>query len=119
MHDHPLNLALRFVLEMAALAALAYWGWTQHHGTGRWVWAFGLVLGASIVWGTLRVNDDPRPAPVPVPGVVRLLIEAVFFGGAVTLLAAADRAQWAVVLGVVVVIHYLLSYERIRWLLKQ
>jgi hypothetical protein len=31
MSKNPANLALRFVLELAALAALGYWGWTTHN----------------------------------------------------------------------------------------
>ena len=36
MSAHPINLALRFILELAALYALGYWGWTQHDGLVDW-----------------------------------------------------------------------------------
>lgn len=81
MANNPVNLALRFVLEMAALAALGYWGWTQHSGIARWAWTLGLVIGAAALWGTFRVPDDPGSAPVAVPGIVRLLLEAAFLAG--------------------------------------
>jgi len=119
MANNSVNLALRFVLEMAALAALGYWGWTQHSGFARWGWTLALVIGAAFLWGTFRVPDDPGAAPVAVPGIVRLLLEAAFFGAAVALLALAGRQQWAIVLGVVLVLHYAVSYDRIQWLLKQ
>ena len=32
MSAHPLNLALRFLLELAAWASMGYWGWKR--GTG-------------------------------------------------------------------------------------
>lgn len=32
MSQHPLNLALRFLLEIAASVAIGYWGWHQAEG---------------------------------------------------------------------------------------
>ena len=54
MSENPANLALRFLLELAALAALGYWGWVAHDGASRWVWTAGLVVGAAAVWGVFR-----------------------------------------------------------------
>lgn len=119
MHMHPLNAALRFFLELAALAALGYWGWTQHEGLARWLWALGLPLVAAVAWAVLRIPGDPGTPVVAVPGVVRLLLEILFFGGAVWLLAQAGRPTWAMVLGVLLVGHYLLAYRRVVWMLQQ
>lgn len=119
MSNHPLNLALRFILEIVGLLALGYWGWTQHSGLARWLWTLGLPLLAAVLWGVFRVPDDPGPATVAVPGFVRLLLEALFFGGAVAALYFAQRPTWALVLGVIVVLHYLVSYDRVLWLLRQ
>jgi hypothetical protein len=119
MSNHPINLTLRFLLEMAILAALAYWGWVEHHGLWRPVLALGLPLAAAILWGTFRVPGDPKDAPVPVPGLVRLLLELALFAAAVWLLAAADQLSAAIVLGVLVVLHYAAAYDRVRWLLTQ
>ena len=94
MHMHPMNAALRFFLELAALVAMGYWGWTQHVGVARWLWALGLPLVASAVWAVFRIPGDPGTPVVPVPGLVRLLVEIVFFGGAVWLLAQAGRLTW-------------------------
>ena len=114
---HPINLALRFMLELAALAAYAYWGWAAHEGAWRYLLGIGLPLLAAVLWGTFRVPNDPGNAPVPVPGPVRLLLEAAFFAGAVALLAAVSPRP-AVVLGVLVVLHYAASYDRVVRLLK-
>jgi hypothetical protein len=119
MSKNPVNLALRFVLEMVALAALAYWGWTEHGGIGRFVFGIGLPVAAAAVWGTFRVADDPRDPPVTVPGWVRLLLEVVYFAAAVILLAAAGQSRVAVIFGVIVVLHYVVSYDRIWWLLTE
>jgi hypothetical protein len=122
MYANPINLALRFLLELAALAAYGYWGWTQHQGLSRWLWAVGLPLLAAVLWGTFRVPNDPGPAPVAVPGQARLLLEALVFGGAVFLLAAAGRPipaarAGAAILGGLLVLHYLVSYDRVLRLL--
>ncbi len=119
MSAHPANLALRFVLELAAWASIGYWGWAAQRGAWRFVLAFGLPLMAMVVWGTFRVPDDPGAAPVAVPGIARLIIELVEFGAAVALLFAAGRPALAVALGALVLLHYALSYDRVVWLLTQ
>lgn len=119
MNNHLLNLALRFMLEIVGLLALGYWGWTQHSGLARWLWTIGLPLLAAALWGVFRVPNDPGNAPVAVPGFMRLLLEALFFGGAVAALYFAQRPAWALVLGVIVVLHYLVSYDRVLWLLRR
>lgn len=44
------NLALRFLLELATLAAVGYWGWTTGDGAMRWVLAIGSVGAVITVW---------------------------------------------------------------------
>lgn len=119
MANHPLNLALRFALELAGLGALGYWGWTANSGLWQVVVGVGLPLIAAALWGTFRVPNDPGPAPVTVPGYLRLALEAAFFGGAVMGLALAGRDTLALSLGLLVAGHYLVSYDRVRWLLAQ
>jgi hypothetical protein len=116
--NHPLNLTLRFGLELFALFALGYWGWTQHSGPARFLFGLGLPLLAAVVWGVFRVPGHPGPSPVIVPGPVRLLIEAAFFGGATWGLWAAGRAIWAMVFGMLVLVHYIASYDYLRELLE-
>lgn len=119
MSSHPINLGLRLLLELSILASLGYWGWTQHAGAWRFVWAVGMPLAAAVLWGTFRVPGDPGDAPVPVPGAVRLLLEALLFAAAVVFLAAAGRRGIAIGLGVVIVLHYAVSYDRVAWLLAR
>jgi hypothetical protein len=106
-------------LELTILASLGYWGWTVHEGLGSALWGIGLPLTAAVLWGTFRVPGDPGDAPVPVPGPVRLLLEAVLFSAAVGLLAAAGREALAVALGAAVVVHYGVSYDRVLWLMRR
>ena len=118
MGFQALNLALRFLLELSALGAMAYWAWTTQGGTSRFLWAIGLPLLAAAAWGTFRVPNDPGPAPVAVPGRVRLFFEALFFGGAVALLADAGQPVAAAILAVLLLVHYVASYQRVMRLLK-
>ena len=121
MSQHPLNLGFRFLLEMIALYAFGRWGWMQAEGGLRFLLAVGLPLIAVLLWGTFRVPADSSAngkAPVPVPGWVRLILELAFFSVATWCLIAsgAENAGWA--FGGVSLLHYILSYDRIRWLLR-
>jgi hypothetical protein len=118
MSNNPINLALRFILEILALVALAYWGWTQHTGLGHILWTLALPILAAVVWGIFRVPNDPGKAPVAVPGAVRLVLELVIFGAAVMALYKSDLILLSNIFGLLVMAHYLLSYDRIIWLIK-
>jgi hypothetical protein len=121
MGSHPVNLGLRFILELFALGAMGYWGWTQHEGLARWLWTLGLPIVAAVLWGTFAVPEDPSrsgQAPVSTPGILRLLLELAIFGGGVVALYASQRGAIGLVFGIVVLLHYALSYDRILWLLK-
>lgn len=79
MSSHPVNLLLRFLLEIAALAGLAAWGWGCTDGTRRVIVAIAFAGIPAIVWGVFRIRNDGGPPMIEVTGRVRLLIEAVFF----------------------------------------
>jgi len=119
MGQNPANLALRFFLELAALCFMGYWGWTQHEGVLRFLLAFGLPIVVASIWSIFRVPGDGGVPRVRVPGVVRLLIEVIFFGFAIWGLfdVGATTAGW--IFGALTLFHYLISYDRIAWLLKQ
>ena len=122
MSSHPLNHTLRFLLELAALFSMGYWGWTQHDGMMRFIWAITLPIAAAIIWGTFAVPNDPSrsgKAPIPIPGILRLLLELTVFAAGVCCLFLAEQSTWGWILGTLVVLHYATSYDRILWLLKQ
>ena len=99
------NLALRFLLEVCALAALAYWGFRTGEGTiARWALGIGAPLLAAIVWGTFVA---PKAA-MSVSSPVRLGFELLVFGAAVAALFAAGRPGLAIALGVVYAINRVL-----------
>jgi len=116
---HPANLAFRFVLEISALAALGVGAYAIASGPIAWVLAIASPLVAAVVWGRFNVpGDESRSgqAPVAVQGSIRLIIELGIFATAVVLMSFASPVA-AGVLGTAVAIHYLLSLDRIRWLL--
>jgi Protein of unknown function (DUF2568) len=99
------TLTVRFLCELAMLAALAFWGF----GAAEGLWALVLGIGAPVlaaaVWGAFVA---PR-ARWPVPAPVRVAIELVLFGVAAAALAAAGQPAAAVVLGVAGVATSLLN----------
>jgi Protein of unknown function (DUF2568) len=86
------NLALRFLLELAALGALAYWGFHEFDGATAILVGIGAPLAAAIAWGTFVA---PRRR-VPRGEALRWLVELIVFGAA----AAALIDAGAVVLGI-------------------
>ncbi len=102
MSSHPINLAVRFLLELAALAAIGFWGWSRGEGVLRFVLALGLPLIAAVLWGTFRVPGDSSASgqtPVAIPGVLRLLLELAIFACATWALYDAGTVQPALILG--------------------
>ena len=83
------NLALRFVLELAALAALAYWGWGV-----TWVIAVAAPAAWIVLWATF---GSPK-ARVKLSTPWRIVFEAVVFGAAAAALWAAGQEVGALVL---------------------
>lgn len=115
-----LQAVLRFLIELAALVMWCIAGWNITDSSLRWMLAIALPLACAVVWGTFRVPGDASAsgeAPIPVPGIVRLLLELdVLFGAAV-----AGAVFWkpfpAAVLAVATVGHYAATTSRVRWLL--
>jgi hypothetical protein len=118
---NKLNLALRLLLELIALFIFGYWGWHQDIGIFRFGLAVvGPVLFAAI-WYTFNVRDDPSrsgEAPVPVPGALRLSLELILFALAAVAAYTTISKLIGLLLGTIVLLHYLFSYKRVVWMLK-
>ncbi len=81
---------------------------------------FPILLAA--IWGIFNVPNDPSrsgKAPIPVSGIIRLLLEIGIFIVATWSLHAMEFNRLYIVYAVLIVIHYALSYDRIKWLLEQ
>jgi hypothetical protein len=101
------NLALRFLLELAGLAAYCYWGFTVPTGLPtKLLVGLGLPVVAAVLWG---VFASPK-ATVPLPDAAKLAFEVVWFGAAAVLLAAAGRLTLAIVFAVLVIVNRILLH---------
>jgi hypothetical protein len=119
--EHPLNLAIRFLLEVAAVVGIFRLGLHWADGVVAGLLAVSMVAVAVTAWGTCNVPGDGSrsgSAPVPVPGAVRLGIEvAVFATGAAGWFIAGPRwFAWTYL--VVTLAHHLASVDRLMWLTR-
>jgi hypothetical protein len=95
---HAVNEALAFLLELLALAALAWWG--AEVGSGlvlHLVLGIGTPLVATVVWG-IFASPKPRIA-LPLPGVIA--VKAVVFGAAAIALDAVGHPALGLAFGVI------------------
>jgi len=116
-----LNAGLRFLLELAALFAVGYWGWYQQTGALRIVLAVIAPVLFAAVWYTFNVKNDPSRsgnAPVPVPGIVRLGLEIVLFALAVAAAYSSMSALIGIIYGAVLLVQYVASYRRVAWMAR-
>ena len=101
------NDALRFLLELAALAGLAIWGW----GTGptgvNVVLAVAAPLAAAALWGAFVAPRAPRHPGDP----WRLLLEAAVFGAGALAFAAAGAGGVGIALGVLAALHLVATFS--------
>jgi hypothetical protein len=99
------NDALRFFLELSALAAVAYWGWSEGGGA-RWILVVAAPLAIAVVWGRWMAPRSNHRVRDP----WRLVIELFVFGAAVVALLAADQARLAIVLAAATALHLALTF---------
>lgn len=115
------NLALRFGLELAALTGLASAVWRLGSGPSRWIGIVIVPVAAAVIWATFNVLDDPSrsgAAPVEVNGWVRLAIELAILGGGAVAVAFVARPELGIGFGLAILAHYLVSLDRIGWLVQ-
>jgi hypothetical protein len=99
------NDALRFFLELAALAALAYWGVTVD--SPLWpLFAVAAPLLMAVFWGQFMSPKAPRPLHDP----LRLAAEIGVFGIAALALLARDHDALAVALAAAAAVHLALTF---------
>ena len=100
------NHVLRFLLELALLASLAYGGYSVPASPWSYVLMLALPLAAAALWGTFVSPKALHPLLDP----WRLVLELVLFGSAVVALATAGRVLLATVLGLLVGLHLALTF---------
>ena len=100
------NDGLRFLLELSALTALAYWGLAEHDGVVQWLLGLGAPLVAAAVWGRFVAPKASHPTVDP----LRLEHEVAVFGSGVAALCIAGRTSLAIVFGALVLMHLALTF---------
>ncbi|MFF5921005.1 DUF2568 domain-containing protein [Streptomyces flavochromogenes] len=100
------NEGLAFLLELAALAMLAWWGWESAEALApRLLLAVAAPAAAAVLWGLFAA---PK-ARVRLPVVGVLAVKALVFGAAAAALYALGRHGGAVVFAVVAVVNTALA----------
>ena len=98
-------LTVAFLAELAALVALAVWGWSAVDPTGwRLVLAVATPAVAGALWGVFAA---PR-APVRVPALT-VLVKVLVFGAAVLALVVTGHPALAITLAAAALLSSLLS----------
>jgi len=102
-----INLALRFVLEMFALGAVAYWGFKSgKDGILKWLMAIGAPALLAVIWG---VFGSPK-AVMKLTGILHFTVEVLAFGLPALALYFADKQNLAFIYMVVVIINRILMF---------
>lgn len=99
-----LNLALRFTLELCALAALAFWG--AHVGASRAA-AIALAILAPLIAATAWGLFVSPKAQIRAPSSIRLSVELAVFLAAAGGLVVAGETGWAIAFSTAVAVHEL------------
>ena len=106
-----LNLVLKFVLELAALAALGVWGASIADGAAAVLLAIGLPAVVAGLWGTLAAPRARHRLPLR----LRAPFELGVFALATFALWRAGWAAAAVAFAVVAIVNALLLTALGQW----
>jgi len=105
-----------------ALFIMGLWGWKQSQGLTAFLLALTLPILFAVIWGVFAVPDDPSrsgKAPIVTPGIIRLLIELGFFIFSAWGLYDMGYTLMSLAFAISVGLHYIMSYDRVKWLLSQ
>ncbi len=99
------NLALAFFLELCALAALAFWGFTTPGSLlTHLAWGIGAPALMIIVWGSFLAPKATHPLPAQTTTLLKLFVFAL----AALALYAAGQPTLALVFAAVVALNFIL-----------
>jgi hypothetical protein len=105
------NLAVKFLLELAAFAALAYWGAQTGTGATAVVLAIVAPAAAIAVWSVFAAPRSKRRLPLS----ARAPLELGVFALAAVALAAAGGAVLAIIFAVVAILNAILLTAFRQW----
>lgn len=116
------NLLLRFALEIAALISIGVFAWTHFNGYFKYVLTLVLPIAVMMIWSVFAVPNDPSRSGqtvIAVNGVTRLVIELLIFAMAVAALYFSHVKAVGIMFLCLILLHYIISADRIKWLLNQ
>lgn len=122
MSKNSLNLALRFILELAAIASLIIWIIKKFEGIPMLILVISIPVLFASIWGIFAVKGDPSRSGktvIQTPGWARLILEFIMFAVSGLALYAANFFTASLIFLGIVVLHYIISYDRILWLLRK
>jgi len=105
------NLALKFLLELAAIAAFAYWGASTGDSVVSVLLAVAAPAVAVVLWGTLAAPKATRR----LADAARVPFELAVFALAAAALAAAGNAALALAFAALVVVNAALLTTFRQW----
>jgi hypothetical protein len=105
------NLALKFFLELGAIAAFAYWGASVDGGAVAVLMAVVTSALAVVLWAVLAAPKSKRR----LPDAARVAFELAVFGLAIVALLAAGRPAAAIVFAVAVTVNVTLLTVFHQW----
>jgi hypothetical protein len=105
------NLAVKFGLELASLAAFGSWGASNVDGPGAVVLAVAAPAAAATVWGVFAAPRAKRRLAMP----GRAVLELGVFGLACGALVDSGSPALAVVLGAVVAVNAVVMTALGQW----
>jgi hypothetical protein len=106
-----LNLALKFLLELAALAAFGLWGASIADGAAAVLLAIGLPAAVAVLWGTFAAPRARRRLPLR----LRAPFELGVFALAALALWRAESATLALAFAAVALVNALLLTAYDQW----
>ena len=105
------SLALKFLLELAAFAAFAFWGANVGDGAVSVVLAIAAPALAIVLWALFAAPRSDRRLPMP----ARIAFETAIFLLAVVALLATGALVAAIVLAVLVAVSSALLTRFDQW----
>ena len=100
-------ISIFFLLELATLAILMYWGFHVDKGMlMKIALGIGTPLLAAVIWGTFVAPKASIPVSIP----VRIILQTIIFGSAATALYFSEKGMLATIFGIVVFIEMILMY---------